>query len=47
MPGNNILGVGFKEYVSKQIATRQQKLSRKSQYDNDFIKYINNMLINQ
>jgi hypothetical protein len=42
MPGNNILGVGFKEYVSKQIATRQQKLSRKSQYDNDFIKYINN-----
>jgi len=42
MPGNNILGVGFKEYVSKQIATRQQKLSRKSQYDDDFIKYINN-----
>jgi hypothetical protein len=42
MPGNNILGVGFKEYTSKQIALRQQKLSRKSQYDDDFIKYINN-----
>jgi hypothetical protein len=42
MPGNNILGVGFKEYVSKQIATRQLKLSQNSRYDDDFIKYINN-----
>jgi hypothetical protein len=42
MPGGNIFGESFKDYVAKQINVRQQKLSISNKYDSNTLKFINN-----
>lgn len=42
MPGKNIFGESFKQYVADQINTRQNKLAITNKYNVDTLKFINN-----